>query len=167
MKYKKAQVSTEFTILIAFMFLIFLVYMGAIQDRAIDFSKNADNILLEQIGQVILTEIDNAAFTENGYKRQFEIPSTLLNKNYDIKICSYYSDYTNEKDYTRNNDAVCGGVDVKIPEIIVKFSDSISEFTFKIPRNVVTQPDSILLGNKNCLRKENNVVYLNHPTYTC
>jgi len=167
-KMRKAQVSTEFTILVAFMLFVFLIYMGAIQERTLDFAKNSDMVLLEEISQVILTEIDNTAFTENGFRRVFELPATLINKEYEVKICAFYASYKDVLDNTRNNHVDCGGSDVLIPEIIVKYTLQDNTVIRKISRNVVMDnPYGIKLGEMNCLRKENNVVYINNETYNC
>ncbi len=164
---KKAQVSIEFVILISFMFLVFLVYTSAIQSRAIDFAKNADRVLIEQLGQKTLTELDAASFVENGFRYTFSLPETLLGKNYNMLLCAYYLDYTNERDNVRNNAAACGGQVIDIAELVLQYSDSVSQLPLKISRNIVAQPDSLKLGEMNCLRKENNVVYVNHPSFLC
>jgi hypothetical protein len=85
----RSQSSIEFTILISFMFLIFIVFFYVIGTRFIEIRKENDRLLLDDLGDYLKSEISFASASMDGYQRTFTIPSTLAGKEYQIVINDY------------------------------------------------------------------------------
>jgi hypothetical protein len=83
---KRGQSSVEFTILISFMFFVFIVFFSIMSNRLAEIRDNNDRLLLNDIGDYIKSEISLAAGSEDGYYRQFEIPRLLAGKPYKIEV---------------------------------------------------------------------------------
>ena len=83
---KRGQSSVEFTMLISFMFFVFIVFFSVIGSRLAEIRDNNDRLLLNDLGDYIKSEISLAASSEEGYYRQFEIPRLLAGKPYKIEI---------------------------------------------------------------------------------
>jgi len=167
--FNKGQAATELMVLIAFMMMTFLAYFGAIESKAIDISKNADNQLLQQVGEVIKSNLDIAATVENGFRHRITIPSNILTKEYETTLCPLYKTYIS---YEVNEQGTClGGRKVTYPEVILKYKDIPGEISIKISNQVVGEENAfqnaIDSDQEICLSKENNVVYVNSPIYTC
>ncbi len=162
---KKAQISMEFTILLGIMFMVFLVYFAVIESKALDISEASDRVLLEQVGMKIKAEFDAAAFVDNGFQHRFNLPATILGKDYNLTLCAYYEEYFDD---TNNIRGKCNTTEeIIFPEIVMKYADSNSEEVVKISRNIVGAPAGLIRDVGNCLRKENNILYINSGRFPC
>ncbi len=162
---KTAQISAEFTILLGMMFMVFLVYFGVIQSKALEISDASDRVLLEQIGMKIKAELDAAAFVDNGFQHKFNLPATILGKDYNLTLCAYYEEYFNDANNIRGKCNTAS--EILFPEIVMKYADSDSEEVVKISRNIVGAPTGLIKDAGNCLRKENNILYINSGRFPC
>ena len=81
----KAQVAIEFAIMIAFVFLAFLIFLKVIAGQLTDISKEKEYNELKDITEKIQSEIFVAKSSKEGYSREFKIPLKINNRiNYDI-----------------------------------------------------------------------------------
>jgi hypothetical protein len=85
----KAQSAIEFTILIAFMFIIFVTFFSIVGSKIIDIQKDNDRVVLEDMGEYLKSEIGLASTASNGYYREFLIPQTIGGRQYNVTINSY------------------------------------------------------------------------------
>lgn len=86
---KKAQSSIEFASIIGVMFLVFIVFFYAVSTKLISTQRDNDISMLEDLGLFVQNELRLATTAEDGYYREFEIPETLLGKEYKINITNY------------------------------------------------------------------------------
>jgi hypothetical protein len=86
---RKSQSSFEFTLIISFMFLVFLAFFYVIGNRFVQIKGDNDRLLLEDFGDYLKNEISFASASVDGYQRTIEIPATLSGREYTIKINDY------------------------------------------------------------------------------
>ncbi|MCX6706720.1 MAG: hypothetical protein NT001_01105 [Candidatus Woesearchaeota archaeon] len=82
----KSQSSMEFIILAGFMFLFFVGFAAVIGTKMIDFQEILNTRQVQDIMDVIKTEIQLAATSMDGYQRSFYLPETLDGKNYTLGL---------------------------------------------------------------------------------
>ena len=73
----KAQISVEFITLVSFMFLIFIIFFGLAVNKYRESLETRDQVLIDQLGTLIKSEINLAFELEEGYERNFTLPPTL------------------------------------------------------------------------------------------
>lgn len=84
---KKSQVSMEFFILVGAALLMVIVFSFASLDHLEDFEDQREYNLVKDIALKLQTEIYLAATSEEGYRRQFDIPDKLEDVfNYSVVI---------------------------------------------------------------------------------
>jgi|SRR3989338_490810 len=83
---KKSQFSIEFAVLIAFMFLVFVAFIGVITSKVVESKENERLKTAEDIATLAKNEIDLAKSASNGYSRNFELPAKVGGNSYTIKI---------------------------------------------------------------------------------
>ncbi len=83
---RKAQSSTEFTVLTSFMLLIFIVFFILIQQKMVQLQEDRNLETIRQIGDIINNEINLAESTQDGYSRVFSLPITLGNDPYGVEF---------------------------------------------------------------------------------
>ncbi len=86
---RKSQSSLEFTVIISFMFIIFLAFFYVIGNRLVQIREDNDRMLLDDFGDYLKNEVSFASTSVDGYERSFEVPSTLSGRNYNLKINDY------------------------------------------------------------------------------
>lgn len=74
---KKSQVSMEFFILVGTALLMVILFSSVSLDHLKDFENQREQNLIKDMALKLQTEIYLAATSEEGYKRQFEIPEKL------------------------------------------------------------------------------------------
>lgn len=89
MENHKAQSAVEFASLVTLMFLIFTVFFFAVSTKLTNIQEDNDRLLLEDLGSYVQNELRLANIAEDGYYRTFEVPRTLLGKDYEINITKY------------------------------------------------------------------------------
>jgi hypothetical protein len=82
----KSQSSLEFLILTGFALVIFITVLALLSKNIYFMNKNKQDILGEDIATKIQKEVLLASNMEDGYKREFSIPSMLGNQDYTISI---------------------------------------------------------------------------------
>ncbi len=80
----KAQSSIEFMIFVGIVIFIFIIILGIVSQRLIDIMDNRDELLSNGLLISIQKEINIASKVQDGYTRNFEIPSTLGNRSFEI-----------------------------------------------------------------------------------
>ena len=85
-KRNKAQFATEFIVLIAFMFIIFLSFTAIIASKVLDSRENARQQIAEDIAALAKNEIELAESVSDGYLRVFNLPQTVEGNTYGISI---------------------------------------------------------------------------------
>ncbi|MBI2136123.1 LamG domain-containing protein [Candidatus Woesearchaeota archaeon] len=139
----KAQAGFEFIALVGFMFMIFVVFLGIINQRTIEFQEEKNQQSLKDLGDVIKKEIDLATKAEPGYSRTFNLPPTINSKNYSVAVHK-------------------GGL---VTNVVLKFADFSSQFEYvvKVPHGVFAQ--GIGQGN-NFIEKNESLIVLNKAEIT-
>jgi len=137
--FKKAQSSTEFLILVSFLFVIFVAFILVISKLGGDIQRERTSNLLEDVGEVIDAEIKLALKVSDGYEREFYLPLKLDGKEYEIE-------------YRQN---------LGLGEIIIRYDPSLNmnkEYFFVVPKDVVV--NSIAPG-KNLIKRTEEGVFIN------
>jgi hypothetical protein len=135
---KKAQTSTEFTILIAVMMVVFIVFFSIISQKmsTIQQQEKRDNV--KEFSNLVTNEVSLAKQVRNNYQRQFTLPETIDGDNYNISLM--VSDPVN---FARG------------AELIIYYDDE-SYVTFLDGRINGTVTKGV-----NLLKKENNIIQIN------
>ena len=91
---KKAQVALEFLILTVFVLIIFTGLVVIINARIISLQEAREENNLEQVADVIKSEIDIALNVNTGYQRTISFPKTLDTFDYEIDqlVCGKNND---------------------------------------------------------------------------
>ena len=83
----KAQVSMEVLILMSFLFLVFIIFLGFMNSKLSAEHSEKESLFLKDISNQIQSEIRLAYNAKEGYLRNFTLPEKLENKiDYDIEI---------------------------------------------------------------------------------
>ena len=139
-KKNKTQFAIEFTVLIAFMFMIFLGFIAMITSNVLKSKDKEREGIAEDIAAMAKNEIDLAMSASNGYKRSFELPFKVSGNSYTMHI-------------------------VQNRELVVKYADK--EFVSFLPSakdnagNPVTQVCGDIFVPSNEISKENNIICVN------
>jgi hypothetical protein len=162
----RAQAAIEFMALISIMLLVFLAYFGVMQDKAIEMSQSSDQALLQQIGDVIKSHIDNAVYVEDGFRHKFMLPTDILGKGYNVTICPGWNTYIGPQNPSNVPGKCYGGKTAVLSEITITYEGMTNEYVVKIPKNTVSADDQVfqkaIKQNKPiCLTKLNSVIYIN------
>jgi len=130
----KAQSSLEFMVMVGIFMVVFLVFFAAFGDRFLDFQRQRDAEVAEDILFMVESEILITAGAHDGYSRGFQLPPKIAGHGYNI---------------TYNNS-----------EVYIDYFDQ--EYVRSITVNMSSA--SILLGpgNTNYICKFGSVVFLNH-----
>jgi len=83
---KKGQSSIEFLILVGALLFIFILFLGLFQQNISQKTIEQRNQEITELALTVKNEISLATEASDGYQRQFEIPKTLLGKDYDINV---------------------------------------------------------------------------------
>lgn len=82
----KAQVSMEIMILMGFLFLIFIIFLGFVNVRLSEKNDESEYTMLSDVSEQIQNEIRIAYNAKDGYSRSFDVPEKLDNRiEYDIQ----------------------------------------------------------------------------------
>lgn len=142
-KATRAQAGFEFIGLVGFMFMIFVVFLGIINQRTIEFQEQKNQQALKDLGDVIKKEIDLATKAEPGYARTFRLPPTVNQKYYNITVQK-------------------GGL---VTNIVLTFHDFSSPYQYvvKVPYGVFAQG---LGQGYNIIEKNESMIVLNKAEIT-
>lgn len=113
---KKSQFSIEFVVLIAFMFLIFVVFIAVITSKVSESKENGRLRVAEDIATLAKNEIDLAKSAADGYSRNFELPAKISGNSYTIGIIDNREivvNYIDKEHVLFLQENVCG--DILIP----------------------------------------------------
>ena len=134
----KAQAGFEFIALVGFMFMIFVIFLGIINQRTVEFQEEKNQQSLKDLGDVIKKEIELATKAEPGYSRAFNLPPTINSKHYNVTVQK-------------------GGL---VTNIVLTFYSFSSQFAYvvKVPHGVFAQ--GIGQGN-NLIEKNESMIVLN------
>lgn len=96
---KKAQSAIEFIIIVGFVLFFFIMFIGFMQSQALDKTYEKRNLILKNTLQSVQEEINLASTSVDGYYREFTLPQTILNLEYEINIIEniVYANTTNQK----------------------------------------------------------------------
>jgi pectate lyase len=86
---KRGQSSIEFTVLISFMFFVFVVFFFVVGSRFTQIRTDNDRLMLEDFGDYLKSEISMAAGAADGYSRVFSVPASLNGRKYRVDINEY------------------------------------------------------------------------------
>ncbi len=137
----KGQSAVESAMIISFMFLVFTAFLMLVSRRYVDIQEEKDRMLIVDVGDVIKNEVDMALFAENGYYRQFSLPTKLGLKNYSINLTPSYIMNSN------------------FSELSIKYVNRTKKFEHVIflPKNV----NGTIINGKNYIAKRNGIICLN------
>ena len=113
---KKSQFSIEFAILMAFMFLVFVVFIGIITSKVAESKENERLKIAEDIAALAKNEIDLAKSASDGYSRNFKLPVKISGNSYTIGIINNRElvvNYIDKEHVSFLQEKVCG--DILIP----------------------------------------------------
>lgn len=82
----KSQFSIEFAVLIAFMFLIFVSFIGVITSKVAESKENERLKIAEDIATLAKNEIELAKSVSDGYARNFDLPAKIQGNSYAVGI---------------------------------------------------------------------------------
>lgn len=83
---KKAQSSTEFVILVAFMMFVFIFFFIIIQQKLISANEQKNDAAAQQVMNQIINEIRVAESVNDDYYRQFLMPNNVNGLPYNVSI---------------------------------------------------------------------------------
>ncbi|MBU0894692.1 MAG: hypothetical protein KKF48_00310 [Nanoarchaeota archaeon] len=83
---KKGQGAIEFLVLIGFVLIFFVTFLGVIQNNMNEKNKEKEKLLLQNIALSVRDEISLASESSEGYFRVFKIPQNVLGKEYEVGI---------------------------------------------------------------------------------
>ena len=83
---KKSQFSIEFAVLTAFMFLVFVAFIGVITSKVAESKENERLKIAEDIATLARNEIELAKSASDGYTRNFDLPVKISGNSYTIGI---------------------------------------------------------------------------------
>lgn len=139
---KRGQSSVEFTFLISFMFLVFVVFFYVAGSRFASIKGDNEKLLLEDFGDYLKAEISLAASAADGYQRSFEIPSQLGGREYNVSIIPNKTDHP-------------------FSEMAVSYYSSSIDYSYvmRLPLQTI---GSLYVGSTDVLiEKRNNMIYFN------
>ncbi len=116
----KSQFSIEFAVLIAFMFLIFVAFIGVITSKVAESKENERLRIAEDIATLAKNEIELAKSASDGYARNFELPVKVGGNSYSTEIIDNRELAVNyiDKEYVSFlPDKVCGDIFKPVNEI--------------------------------------------------
>jgi uncharacterized protein YpmB len=87
---KRGQGIIEFVVLFGVALLFFVVIMASIQEKQSQRNKEKERIIVQNIALDVQDEINLAAGSSDGYRRNFQIPANILGKDYEIEITQGY-----------------------------------------------------------------------------
>lgn len=128
---KKAQTSIEFFVLIGALFFFFIVFLALLNATLTDKNFKKKDIAINEIANALIDEINLAQESGEGYYREFRLPVTILEFNYNATL-----DFNS---------------------IYIISQDGKHAASFPIS-NVSGQP---IVNNTNIIRKQNGMVLLN------
>lgn len=122
MSNKKAQTAVELIIIMGFLIFFFIIFTGIIQGKIQEKSEEKKTIVIKDIVKTVQEEIDLAAKSSNGYKREFKIPEKIINDDYEISVFEgiVYAKTTDGKHATAVNIKNVTGTISKGTNIITK-----------------------------------------------
>jgi hypothetical protein len=82
----RAQAAVEFSLLITFLFLVFIVLFVVIGQRMIQMNADKTSAEVDQILDTMVEEVKLAQGVENGYKRPFQLHKELSGRPYTLNI---------------------------------------------------------------------------------
>ena len=82
----RAQATIEFVTLIGFMFFIFTLFAALLHTRTSQVSQANDRLKMNEVANLIVTEVDLAEAVGDGYTRTFELPYSLSGFDYNVSI---------------------------------------------------------------------------------
>jgi hypothetical protein len=85
---KKAQSSIEFTIIVGVMVFVLLGIFIFVQGRSVGIHKDNMNRAMEEVANIIRSELSLATATEGTYQRVFLIPERAMDYEYNVSITS-------------------------------------------------------------------------------
>jgi len=116
-KNTNAQFAIEFIVLIAFMFLIFIGFIGVITSKVLESKESKKLEIAEDIAALIENEVDLAKSVGDGYIRTFNLPNKIEGNSYSVKILDNRElvvDYFDKEYVSFLPESVCG--DILIPD---------------------------------------------------
>ena len=117
---KKSQVSIEFAVLIAFMFLIFVAFIAVITSKVAESEENERLKIAEDIATLAKNEIDLAKSASDGYARNFDLPARIEGDSYSIEVIGNRElvvDYIDKEHVSFLQEKICGDIFITNNEI--------------------------------------------------
>ena len=117
---KKSQFSIEFAVLIAFMFLIFVAFIGVITSKVVESKENERLKIAEDIATLAKNEIELAKTASNGYSRNFDLPARIEGDSYSIEVIGNRElvvNYIDKEHVSFLQEKVCGDIFIPNNEI--------------------------------------------------
>lgn len=109
----KSQFSIEFAVLIAFMFLIFVVFIAVITSKVAESEENKRLRIAEDMATVVKNEIELAKSASNGYSRNFDLPARIEGDSYSIEVIGNRElvvDYIDKEHVSFLQEKICGDI---------------------------------------------------------
>lgn len=84
--YPKSQITTEFMVLVGLAIMMSIILISLATSQINDLYDSRKYLLMRDVALRIQNEIISASKVQDGYIRQFKLPTNINNKNYDILI---------------------------------------------------------------------------------
>ena len=130
---KNGQSAIEFSILIGVVISFFLIFLFAIQGSISSKVIENTDLTLKEIALNVINEVNLASNSVDGYYREFEIPSKILGKEYEINITDgivYIRTLDNERALSLPAVSVVG--DVYIGKNIIRKEEGVVYINYDI-----------------------------------
>ena len=88
MKKKQGQGAIEFLVLFGFVFFISVVFLLAIRENISYKTRESFDLEVKEIALIVQDEISLAVESSDGYYRNFELPSRILGRSYEVNLIS-------------------------------------------------------------------------------
>jgi len=82
----RSQTTLEFTLLFIFLSLVFLILFIVLGQRMVSLNLEKESDLVRGVLDTVYDEVALAQTVENGYKRKFNIPKTVMGNTYNLSI---------------------------------------------------------------------------------
>ena len=116
----KAQFSIEFAVLIAFMFLIFVAFIGVITSKVVESKENERLKIAEDIAALAKNEMELAKSASDGYSRNFDLPARIEGDSYSIEVIANRElvvNYIDKEHVSFLQEKICGDIFIPNNEI--------------------------------------------------
>jgi len=144
LKHKKAQSAVEIALIITFMLIVMNVFLILVTDKLVDQQTNRYRSMLQDLLDIVDSEVKLASTLEDGYQRSFNLLNDIRGREYSTETVNFFDKISGA---TSNSTEISFYFDDKPNDQLVTF----------LPGNVV----GVVVKGTNTVRKEEGFVFMN------